>query len=62
MLHCWKCNQEAAEEEFGHGSDEWAKAFSEPGTCMLEDGHAGPHQFTPDDRITIAFPPQEPPP
>jgi len=26
-------------------------------TCMLPDGHAGPHVWTPDDRIGIEFSP-----
>ena len=24
-------------------------------TCMLVDGHTGPHQWTPDDQITVRF-------
>jgi len=54
-LHCWKSGLEAAEEAHGFSSDEWAEALGEPGTCMLLDGHDGPHEWTPDSRIEIHF-------
>lgn len=53
ILHCWadgpsllewmEANPDADVEEY-MGS-----------TCMLEKGHDGPHEFTPDDRIGITF-------
>lgn len=56
MLHCWKDQREHIEETYGVGSDEWCASFDGPGgTCMLEDGHPGPHQFTDDDEICVAF-------
>lgn len=55
MLHCWKGNDEDVE----FGSEAWAQAFLEPATCMLEEGHAGPHEFTPDKAIGIAFAPSD---
>ena len=30
-------------------------------TCMLEDGHSGPHEPTPDDEIGVSFVDQEKP-
>ncbi len=27
------------------------------GTCLLESGHAGPHEWTPDDQIFVKFAP-----
>jgi hypothetical protein len=44
-LHCWT---------EGPRSDEWTDSEMTT-TCMLEAGHAGEHQWTRDDRITIAF-------
>ena len=29
-------------------------------TCLLPDGHTGPHEWTPDEDITITFPPAKP--
>lgn len=54
-MHCWTGNDEAAEQEHGFGSPEWAEAYQEPATCMLPHGHEGPHEFTPDDRIGVTF-------
>ena len=55
-VHCWKDQLEDAEERFGVGSDEWAAAYDSPGgTCMLSDGHDGPHEFTSDDRVVVSF-------
>ncbi len=58
VLHCWAGRREAIEEEHGHGSDEWAKTHADDwqdGTCMLLAGHAGPHDFTDDSEIGVAF-------
>lgn len=40
-LHCW---QDGQEDEDGMST-----------TCMLPAGHKGPHEWTRDDSITIAF-------
>ena len=56
MTHCWKDEREHIEEAYGVGSDEWHAGFDGPGgTCLLLDGHDGPHEFTPDDEITVSF-------
>jgi hypothetical protein len=26
------------------------------GTCMLPDGHDGPHEFTDDEKVLVSFP------
>lgn len=51
MTHCWKGN----DEDIEFGSDEWAEAFLNPATCMLEAGHEGPHEFVPDSEIGVTF-------
>jgi len=55
MAHCWKDKAEFIEEKVGYNSEEWADAFLQNGTCMLEAGHKGDHIFTSDDEITITF-------
>lgn len=52
-MRCWKSNVEWAEETFGCCSDEWADSANNPGTCMLEYGHEGPHEFVSDSSIII---------
>lgn len=54
-LHCW---------HDGLTILEWLEANPDRdieeyvgSTCMLEKGHSGPHEFTPDDCIGIAFAP-----
>lgn len=63
MVHCWKGNVEDIEERFGQHSPEHLRTY-EPdfvgGTCMLLDGHDGPHEFTPDGDIRITFAPEAP--
>jgi hypothetical protein len=49
--HCWIGNSEVVE----WGSDAWAEAFNNPATCMLLDGHEGPHEFVPDSEIVVSF-------
>lgn len=39
-LHCWEVPDWPSEQN---------------ATCMLLDGHDGPHQFTPDAEITVRF-------
>lgn len=55
MSHCWKSNVEWAEETYGYCSDEHADAMNNTSTCLLPDGHDGPHEFVPDDEIGISF-------
>lgn len=55
MNHCWKDKREDVEERLGIGSDEWVDSVLESGTCMLERGHDGPHEFVPDAEIVITF-------
>ncbi len=59
MLHCWKGNVEHAEELHGSGSEEWAAAFNDPSTCMLERDHDDSHEFTPDGNVVITFSPDD---
>lgn len=44
MSHCWESGPWVGDYEDGHGS-----------TCMLPDGHDGPHEFVPDNEIIIRF-------
>ena len=61
VLHCWESNTEWAEAAHGLGSAEYEAAWRQPGTCMLEAGHNGPHVFTPDDDIVVRFTSKETP-
>ncbi len=57
-LRCWKDKREAIAEKFGDDSEEYWATFQEDyvsGSCMLEAGHDGPHEFTPDDEIGVRF-------
>ena len=52
MLHCWA----GESDQYEIGSDEWVKIVARgDGTCMLLDGHEGPHVFTPDSEIEVRF-------
>ncbi len=57
VLHCWQDELAHVTDTYGYGSDQWAKHLVRDcgGTCMLEDGHGGPHEFTPDDEIGVRF-------
>jgi hypothetical protein len=62
-VHCWKSRLEWLSETYGDNSDEYLSALvSEDGaaTCMLEDHHDGPHEWTPDSQIIITFPRRRP--
>ena len=54
-LHCWKSNVEHAEETFGYCSDHHAEAMNNRSTCLLLDGHEGPHEFVFDGDIMVKF-------
>lgn len=46
IVHCW---EDGPRTEDGRGQ-----------TCMLLDGHKGPHEWTRDDEIRVRFAPGEP--
>jgi hypothetical protein len=57
MTHCWTSRLECCE----WGSDEWFRTLDEePATCLLAEGHEGPHEWTPDEEIVVEFVPVEP--
>jgi hypothetical protein len=33
----------------------WEDGPDSDSTCMLDDGHDGPHEFTPDSEIVVKF-------
>jgi len=54
-LHCWTDKGEWVTNEYGMDSDEMMDAWFHPATCMLAHGHDGPHEWTLDEDITVAF-------
>jgi len=54
--HCWKSNVEEAAEIHGYASEQWGDAMNHPSTCMLLEGHEGPHDFVFDGDILIKLP------
>lgn len=61
--HCWKDLGEHLEETNVDAYHEWygSRYPDSPlgATCMLPDGHVGPHEFTPDNQIGVTFPPKQ---
>lgn len=58
MVHCWTDKLEWIIETYGDLSSHWYDYVAREGpgeTCMLEKGHEGPHEWTPDDQIIITF-------
>ena len=58
MNHCWQDRSAHILETYGWGSDEHCATYHDDyvsGTCMLEDGHDGAHEFTDDDAIAVTF-------
>lgn len=53
--HCWADKGEWMESEYGYGSTEHMEASEEGATCLLSEGHDGPHVWTPDSDITVRF-------
>ncbi len=54
VLHCWHGPKDDAEI----GSEEWVAAelnYPDGAVCLLEAGHAGPHEYTPNDQVEITF-------
>ncbi|KPL06996.1 hypothetical protein AMJ85_09890 [candidate division BRC1 bacterium SM23_51] len=58
-MHCWKDKGEWIEETYGDLSPEHLNYLAEidqvGATCMLREGHWGPHVFTPNDEIVVCF-------
>jgi hypothetical protein len=52
-LHCWADYHASLE----WGSEEWVRASVEraDATCLLEKGHTGPHEWTPDEGLVVTF-------
>ncbi len=59
-VSCWKGKLDWIEETFGKRSEEWWEQWEEVcgATCMLPEGHEGPHQWTRDSDITVEFQPK----
>jgi hypothetical protein len=51
--HCWASKLETLEEY----SPEWMKIYDGgvDSSCMLWNGHEGPHEFVPDNEIGVEF-------
>lgn len=60
-VHCWKDKGEWADETFGFLSDEHLATLENGATCLLADGHEGPHEWTDDGAIVINFAPERTP-
>lgn len=57
-LHCWMGKSLHIEKTFGFHSEQHIETYMDDfvdGTCMLEAGHDGPHEFTPDSQIGVTF-------
>lgn len=58
MTPCWTGKLDWIIETFGDLSREWCEYVAQNGpceTCMLPEGHAGPHVWTPNDKIVLVF-------
>lgn len=56
VTHCWEDYKSFVSDQFGIGSREWCEAHQKgDATCLLPEGHEGPHEWTPDDQITVHF-------
>jgi hypothetical protein len=64
MIHCWedgparcRVTGEILDNEWKVCGRHWdsEKPCAIGSTCMLEKDHKGPHQWTPDDGISISF-------
>ena len=52
VLHCWANYRDS----LPFGSPEWVGSYvTGDAICMLHAGHKGPHEWTPDDQITVSF-------
>lgn len=52
ILHCW-----ASRPAEAIGACWFGVRFAPSATCMLAAGHDGDHEWTDDDKITVAFAP-----
>lgn len=52
-VHCWADYMET----LPFGSQEWIDCIVEDknASCLLEHGHEGPHEWTPDKEIVVKF-------
>ncbi len=56
---CWADGPERVVKTPGRGP--WYTRLKTIGsTCLLPDGHPGPHHWTPDDRLVIRFSEESP--
>ena len=55
--HCWMGKTEYNEEKYGWGTPEYWEHWEESQgkTCLLPDGHDGPHEWTDDSEIVVEF-------
>jgi hypothetical protein len=56
--HCWADKAEHVAKEHGEYSPQHIDTMYGPSgnaTCMLEDGHDGPHDWTSDSEIVVEF-------
>lgn len=55
MVHCWasKCDVVGWEEFYSHLEEDNPEGIDS--TCLLEDGHEGPHEWVRDDRFGVEF-------
>lgn len=51
--HCWASKADWLAEKHGINSIEHLDAVCNPGFCLLESGHDGPHKWVPDNEIII---------
>lgn len=52
MVHCWQGRRDTLE----YASQEYFDEIETCGhTCLLENGHDGPHEWTRDDEIMVTF-------
>lgn len=59
---CFRDRRDWIEETYGYLSDEYIESYvDDSATCLLEDGHKCPHEWTPDDEILLTFPATEAP-
>lgn len=55
MVHCWADKMEVLGIEKFYETLEDDNPEGIGSTCMLEDGHEGPHKFVRDDLIGVTF-------
>ena len=54
IRRCWQGHR----DQFEVGTDEYIQSwidYPDGATCLLPEGHEGPHEWTPDDQILISF-------